>query len=286
MREFAPEIAHGLDARSSALAAVAGRIAGVPVLIGSLREHGDRPPWRLRAALRRLDRVTVPSEALRAEAARFLREPVVVPPGIDPAEVRGVARAPEFSEPRHRLATIAHLVEGRGIEALIEAAAIVRERLPDLEWLVIGTGARALRHLRTVQSCGLDQTVRLLGDREDVGAVLASVDAYVQPGGREAIPRGLLLALAAGLPCVAARNPSIEALLEDGRDAVLASGEARGLAESVASVLSPDGQPLRAAARSRGPAIAASFSADHAAFAVAALHDAAIRDARARAGRA
>lgn len=278
LEELAPDVAHGLDEPSSALVALVGRMAGVPVLTGACRGHGQsRPGWRRRSALRKLDAIVVPSEAVLAEVSGHFRgrhPPIsVIPPGIDPREVQGRTRAPEFSEPRPRIGTIARLAAGCGIETLIDAAGLLRKDLPDLEWLLAGTGAEAIPYLRATQRAGLDGCVRLLGDREDAGPFLAALDAYVEPGGADALPAGLLQALAAGVPCVAARNPTLDAAFPGGALVPVDRGSHEALAAAVGRVLSDAEGPLRAALRAAGPAAAAPYSAEKSASRLVALHE-------------
>jgi glycosyltransferase involved in cell wall biosynthesis len=278
LEDLAPAVAHGLDEQASALVALAGRMAGVPVLTGAWRGHGQgRPGWRRRSALRRLDAIVAPSEAVAAEVSAHFRgrhPPIaVIPPGIDPREVQGRTRAPEFSEPRPRIGTIARLAAGSGVETMIEAAGLLRKDLPDLEWLVAGTGADAIAYLRATQRAGLDGCVRLLGDREDAGPFLASLDAYVEPGGADAFPAGLLQALAAGVPCVAARNPTLDAALQGGAALLVGRESPAALAAAVARVLSDAEGPRRASLRAAGQSAARPYSAAASASLLVALHE-------------
>jgi glycosyltransferase involved in cell wall biosynthesis len=276
--DLAPDVAHGLDEPSSALVALVGRMAGVPVLTGACRGHAPaRPGWRRRSALRRLDAIVVPSEAVQAEVSGHFRgrhPPItVVPPGVDPRAVQGRARAPEFSEPRPRIGSFARLSAGGGVETLIEAAGLLRKELPDLEWLVAGTGPEAIPYLRATQRAGLDGCVRLLGDREDAGPFLAALDAYVEPGRADALPAGLLLALAAGVPCVAARNPTLDAAFGGGAALLVDQGDAGALASAVARVLSNAEGPLRTSLRAAGPEAVRPYSAEASASRLVALHE-------------
>jgi glycosyltransferase involved in cell wall biosynthesis len=288
LSEFEPDVAHGLDASSSALVALAGRVSGVPVLAGTLRHHASRrPSWAARGALRRLDHLVAPTEAMREAARGWLGRacpPVtVIPQSVDAAEVTGFARAPEFSEPRPRVAVIAPLVRGRGMEEVLAAAPTVRRDLPDLEWLVSGAGPDGMAFLRAAQNGGLADTVRLLGEREDLGRLLASVDACVSPDALDAAPPGLLHGLVAGLPCVAAENPSVAATVGGGEDAVLVPPrDAPALAAAVARLLAPDSAGLRARLANRGAAVAQRCSVASVSSAVQALYATLIGDARRR----
>lgn len=266
---FAPDVVHGLGVAESALAAVAGRIAGVPVLVGSVFDHGGGAGSVLRrAALRRLDRIVVPTDALAREIAPYLgTRPAVsiVPSGVSPS-LRGCARSPEWSEPRLRIGSMFAIEPGSGVDVLLDAAAIVRARFPEAEWLIAGTGADALATLRAIERRGLTGFVTLLGDREEPGPWLAALDAFASPGPRTAAPCGLLHALVAGVPCVAVRNPSIEATCVDGDDAILvAPDDPAALAAGVARILDDGASALRARLRRNADRHAERHSADAAA---------------------
>ena len=177
MRDLGPTIAHGLDEPSSALVAIAGRVSGVPVLVGTRREHGrGRPGWLRRAAIRRLDHVVVASEPLEAElhaAGDGTRPPTtVVPRGIDPVAVRGRFRSADFLEPRPRVGTFLRLDAQGPILSVIEAAKILRGPFPRPG--MAGGGHRARR--RAVPPSGPGRRAR--GVRE----------APRRPGGRGGDP--------------------------------------------------------------------------------------------------
>jgi glycosyltransferase involved in cell wall biosynthesis len=285
LRNSTADLVHGLDARTSALGAVAGRIAGVPVLIGTIPDHGAAPAWARRAALRRLDHIVVPTDALRVETSAGLggRHPGirVVPPGVDPDETRGCARPAELFEPKLRVGVFARLEADRGVETLLAAAALLRPRFPDLEWLVLGGGRDALRYLASTRREGLGNTVRLLGEPEDVAAILTALDACAVVDPAEALPSGLLRAMAAGVPCVAAGNPSTRALLAGTEAALLVeAGDPAALGDAVARIVEPTGGALRARLRDAGPPLVAPFGADRAAARFQSLYQAAALEAR------
>jgi glycosyltransferase involved in cell wall biosynthesis len=181
--------------------------AGVPLRIGSRR---DLNPGKSRAqlALQRFAygaaHVVVANS--QAAAACLLAERVperrttVIPNGVD------LTRFPRPS-PREgairRVITVANLRPEKAHEVLIEAAARLAPRHPDVEFLVVGDGPRRAELEALVRARGIAQQVRFLGHRDDVPALLASADAYVLPSRTEAFPNGIIEAMAAALPVVA-----------------------------------------------------------------------------------
>lgn len=92
----------------------------------------------------------------------------------------------------------------KGFDNLLRAFAIVRRERPDAFLVLAGAGS-LLGHLQVdAQSLGLGpDAVRFLGFREDIAAILKSLDAYVLSSRSEGLGTAILEALAVGLPVVA-----------------------------------------------------------------------------------
>ncbi|HYC78710.1 MAG TPA: glycosyltransferase family 4 protein [Planctomycetota bacterium] len=254
----------------------AARMAAVPVVVGSYREH--RPPddpWaaRSRRTASLVDVWIAPTEALAAEAVARAGAPGervrIVPPAIDLVETAGMTRADDLLEPKERVGALLRLDARKGVDVLLDAAARLKPDRPDLEWVVCGGGPEAMTWLRRVQRAGLEGTVVLKGSRNDRGAVFAGVDVFVAPGRVEGLSAALLEAAGARRPCVAADNPSVRAAFADGVDALITPpGDAGALAAAVARLLEDRAlaERLGAAAKAR----AAEYRVERA---VVALHD-------------
>jgi glycosyltransferase involved in cell wall biosynthesis len=99
--------------------------------------------------------------------------------------------------------TVAALRAGKGLNFLLEAAALVREREPVARFAIVGDGVERTKLEVLAQARGLGGTVSFLGERSDVRTVLAAADVYVHPSLFEALPTSVLEAMAVGLPVVA-----------------------------------------------------------------------------------
>ena len=97
--------------------------------------------------------------------------------------------------------TIARLAPQKGLDLLLEAAALIKQRGIDFTWLVAGDGPLKAQLNRQITAA--DLPVKLLGRREDIGALLAQADVVVQTSYWEGQPLTLREAMQAGRAIVA-----------------------------------------------------------------------------------
>jgi glycosyltransferase involved in cell wall biosynthesis len=212
------DVLHTEDKYSHILGGLAARLARVPVVMTRhvMREGtstlSDSLKARLDArALRSADRVIAVSDAARTSAMDSIgvapSKVVTVYNGLggqttrdrlSAAEIRSALGWPHAA----RIVTmIAALRDGKGHEVLLESVARVRDAIPSLLVVLVGSGPREseLRQL----AAPLGEHVRFLGERRDVATILAGSDVVVLPSWTEALPTVLLEAASAALPVVA-----------------------------------------------------------------------------------
>jgi glycosyltransferase involved in cell wall biosynthesis len=102
----------------------------------------------------------------------------------------------------------------KGQDLLIEAAALVIARQPHLRFVLAGRGCDAnnLALTEQISRYGLTEQVLLLGERDDIPALLPEFDLFCMPSRSEAFPVALGEAMLAGIPCVATRVGDSEVL--------------------------------------------------------------------------
>lgn len=97
-------------------------------------------------------------------------------------------------------------------EFLVRLAAEFVSKHPDVRFLLIGDGPLQPEMRRQVACLGMADRILFLGDRPDVPELmLGAMDAFCFPSLYEGLPRVLLEAQAAGLPCVASAAITPEA---------------------------------------------------------------------------
>ena len=97
--------------------------------------------------------------------------------------------------------TLARLAPQKGLDLLVDTAALLADRVPTARWFVAGDGPRYEELERIIDDEALP--VRLLGRRDDVPALLAAADVVVSTAQWEGQPLWLQEALHAGAPIVA-----------------------------------------------------------------------------------
>jgi len=130
-----------------------------------------------------------------------------------------------FSSDAVVLGIIARLIKQKGISTLLEAFAEAFAQNDRLRLIVAGEGELRPALERIVRKKKLDPAVRFLGYRNDVAAVLASLDIFVHPSLWEGFGLAILEAMAAGKPVIATNVSAIPELVLDGYTGILVPPE-------------------------------------------------------------
>lgn len=125
---------------------------------------------------------------------------------LDPASGPGAGSGPGTSsdtdcDAAPCLLTIARLAPQKGLDLLLEAATLIKQRGIDFTWLVAGDGPLKAQLNQQIDDAALP--VKLLGRREDIGALLSQADVVVQTSYWEGQPLTLREAIQAGRAIVA-----------------------------------------------------------------------------------
>lgn len=120
--------------------------------------------------------------------------------GVDSGSGPGASSAAS-SKAAPCLLTIARLAPQKGLDLLLEAATLIKQRGIDFTWLVAGDGPLKAQLNQQIDDAALP--VKLLGRREDIGALLSQADVVVQTSYWEGQPLTLREAMQASRAIVA-----------------------------------------------------------------------------------
>lgn len=251
-----PSVVFAYGSKACALGLLAARLAGVERRYAMMAGLGfafiddERPSTKraiARSALLLLYRLNFRGckavifhnaddrdELVRLGVVRPEQAVVVNGSGVD-------VRAFERSEPPTtppRFLFIGRLLRSKGVEELLEAAALLREREPTAEVHLVGGAdanpdAVAEGLLRRAAARG---DVVLHGQVDDVKPHLLAASVFVLPSYREGMPRSALEAMASGRTTILTDVPGSRALVRPGRHgALVPARDARALAETMAA---------------------------------------------------
>jgi glycosyltransferase involved in cell wall biosynthesis len=123
----------------------------------------------------------------------------------------------------------------KGPDVLVEAMRQLQERVPELHVLLSGPARGFVR--RGLEAAGIPYVHRRLERYEEIARLYAALDAYVVPSRQEGGPKGVLEAMASGVPVVSTRVGQAAEIIRDGENGWLVDVEdAEGLAERLAAV--------------------------------------------------
>lgn len=245
LRQHRVQVAHAFDFYANLTMIPAARFARVPVVIGSHRQLGDlMTPAQFRAqsaAFRWCDAVVCNSRAAadRLLATGLRREKIAVIGNALPSEAFAAADAGLPKRPGVlRVGMVARMNHRyKNHSGFLRIAAQIHQRIPNTEFLLAGDGPLRQELEREAASLGLGAAAIFLGDRQDMPAVLASLDVSVNPSDSESLSNVILEAMAARLPVVAYDVGGNSELLSEQRGALLSAGDETGFADAVAKLL-------------------------------------------------
>jgi glycosyltransferase involved in cell wall biosynthesis len=212
--------------------------------------------WQRHAVLMRLGhRVIAVSDAVRAD---------MIERGVPSRRIEtvlngtiGTMRAPAGAPPvpvtlnHPNVVTVAGMYVRKGIADLIEATAMVRERVPTVTTYLLGDGPDRAHFEQLARDRGIGGSVVFLGFRADAELVMKQADVFVLASHADPNPLVIPEARAAGLPIVATRVDGIPESLDGGDAGLLVPPHAPdALANAIAGLLLAPEQRnrLRAAA--------------------------------------
>jgi starch synthase (maltosyl-transferring) len=251
LRAEAVDVVHGYLYLGNILGVLAGRLAGVPILLASKRSL-DRYPRRTQLAATRLanrlaHRILCNAEAVR-ECVLAVERPApakltVIPNGIAfPVAPAHPERPPGVPAGRRLVGSIGRLTWKKSYGDLVEAARIVCRACDDVDLVLIGDGPERSALEAQAARLGLGKRIHFVGEVPDAWRFLWSFDVFVLASVIEGMPNVLLEALAAERPVVVTRAGGMPEIVTDGRTGRLTSpGEPAALADAILGILrTPD----------------------------------------------
>jgi glycosyltransferase involved in cell wall biosynthesis len=245
LRHVRTSVAHAFDFYTNLTLIPAARLARVPVVIGSQRQLGDLlTPAKSRAQLAALawcDRVVCNS---RAAADRLIERGIqetkisIIRNGLPPANFAHTLPALPRRSSLLRVGMIARMnTESKNHRIFLRAAARLKNAFPELEFILAGDGPLRPEFERLANDLGILDRIRFLGDRQDIPAILASIDVSVLPSASESLSNVIIESMAAGIPVVATGVGGNPELVTESRGVLVTPGDDQCLSAAIERLL-------------------------------------------------
>jgi len=254
-----PDVIHGYLFGPNLLAALAGRLARVPVVVVSKRNLDEFETPRQVAVQRFAHRLATHATAVSetvAETVVALGVPrdriTVIPNGVDAARfaAAGAPRADGNGAPV--VGSVGCLAPRKDYGTLLAALARLAGEGRRFRAVLVGDGPERGPLERQAAALGLGDRVAFLGERSDVERLLPTMNVFALSSREEGIPNALLEAMAAGRPSVATAVGGTPEVLDDGETGWLVPpGDPAALARALGEALGDPREAERRGAAAR-----------------------------------
>lgn len=224
------DVVHTHLFRSDLHGLAAAELTGAPALVSTEHSSGSRRKrsWAFgrlfRLTATRFDRIVAVSgevaDHLRAWSGVGNGKVTMIPNGIEIHGYRAIPAGPARAHARV-VCFIGRFEPRKGVPTLIEAAAALAHRRPDIRFRLVGDGPGRAEAEKQATQVALNSQIEFAGSRSDIAKVLAECDVFALPSYSEGLSISLLEAMAAGRPIVATAVGGAPEAIEDGRSGLL-----------------------------------------------------------------
>jgi glycosyltransferase involved in cell wall biosynthesis len=177
---------------------------------------------------------TVIRSGISPASVAVVYDGVEVPEPSTPVQRRVARERWKVSENEFLLGCVGYFLPGKGQDILLRAFVRVRGTHQKCRLLFVGDGPARATLEALAREMGVGEFVVFAGFVADIDAVYRALDVFVFPAQGEALGTSLLLAMAHGLPVVAAASGGVPEIIEDGKNGILVPGpQVTNLADAV-----------------------------------------------------
>jgi len=250
LREEKTDILHTHLFHANLLGRIAGRMAGVPVIIS--HQHGvERSRSKVRSLL---DRLTSRYADVVISTCEVVKQTLIKRDKIPPDKIRTIYKGVEItnaevksSSARRNLGItsdvpvvgiVANLRSMKGHDTFLKAARMILNDVENARFLIVGGGPLEGKLKALAFKLGVSPQTIFTGFRDDVPSLLATMDVFVLPSLWEGVPIAILEAMAMAKPVVATEVGGIPEIVVNGETGILVPPQnPKLLAEAIIALL-------------------------------------------------
>jgi glycosyltransferase involved in cell wall biosynthesis len=136
------------------------------------------------------------------------------------------------------IGTVANFKTHKRLDRMLTAADLVRRRVPEARFVLVGQGPLEGEIRRLAHARGLDDTVVFTGFRSDAQRIAASFDVFTMSSEFEGLSIAVIEALALGKPSVVTDVGGLPEVVTDGREGfVVPASDPAALADRIVTLI-------------------------------------------------
>lgn len=153
-------------------------------------------------------------------------------------DIERLRRELSLQKNEYAIFNVARLAEQKAQEVLIDAAKLIVRVNPNTKFFIIGEGELYSDLDKAIKSKGLSSSVKLLGFRDDIPALLKLADIFALPSLDEGMPIALLEAIACKVPVITTPVGDIPKLITHEKSGILVQKQdTEGLAQAILDLI-------------------------------------------------
>ncbi len=150
-------------------------------------------------------------------------------------------KLPEIDERRKVIVSVGRLHHHKNYKLLIDAFALIADRIPDYSLEIYGDGELKENLIRQINENGLTKRVFIKGTSDHIHQLIYDASLFVLSSDHEGMPNTLMEAMALGIPCISTDckpGGAREIIDNDINGCITPSGDKKALADAIINVLS------------------------------------------------
>ena len=225
-RNKSPDIVHFNTPRPIIAGGLASAWGGAPLRVCSRRVNF---PLRSKLSYLKynffLERIVTVSTSIQQTLIQYGVDSSrirVIYEGVDVSWIDQIKTSSLFSDRAGLIVgTVAHLSPEKGHATVLEAAALLRSRFPEVTYVFVGDGPLKAKLIEKAVGLGIRDKVVFAGSRSDSEALMKEFDVFCLASDSEGLSSAILAAMATPLPVVATDVGGIPELVVDGKTGFL-----------------------------------------------------------------
>ena len=179
---------------------------------------------------------------------------------VDKAEAR---RMLGISPDAFVFGTVGRLAPTKGLGFLIEAFSIAKEEIPSAQLVLLGNGPSRAELEQQASKTSCRDSIHFLGHRDNIEQLYRAMDVFVLSSVAEGMPRAILEAMAAGVPCIATQVGGIPEIFNSPEVGLLVSArDPQALARAMLELSEITGEQLEKRAEKASSRVRRLYSHD------------------------